>query len=271
MEFDASRLSDMQRAMIRPDHLEAGRYDPFNRELSDVNRVLDVACGGNGSFSRVVKRMIKECPVGETFVVLDGGGGSGGVVADILGNHYVSQFRSKAKKCMRGIALDLNPLPELIEDRWDEEDRMCYDIPEVEYVQGDVRSLSQFDDESVNLYILYEVAHYIDDLLAVLQEGYRVLKDDGLMFMNFDTRMATDPALQDILKEVDPEGRIFTVKTDGYGGYAMVLSCRKVLGVELKFPYKFKGSRRRDFKPRELSWFGPMADISIVGEYESLS
>ena len=270
MEFDESRLSDMQRAMINPSRSGDERCEIFNRDLTVVGYVFDVVCGRRGSFSSTINRMIKACPLDEAFVVLDGGGGAGGVVDDIVSGYYVSKFGFKARKCLRGILLDLNPLPELRNCPWDEEDRNYYGFPEVECRKGDVRSLSEFPDESVNLYMLYEVAHYVDDLLAVLQEAYRVLKDGGLMVMNFDTRMATDPSLQEILKEVDPEGRVFTVKPNGYDGYSIVLACRKVSGVGLRFPYKFIGSRRRDFSPRDLYLLSYLADISLVGMYERI-
>ena len=90
--------------------------------------------------------------------ILDFGSGEG-VTAD----HYAQHNRVVA----------IEPSKEMLVGRWNDY--------EYKQIHGDIRSLSEFDDNTFDIVLCHNVLEYIDDKESVVKELCRVLKPGGML------------------------------------------------------------------------------------------
>jgi demethylmenaquinone methyltransferase/2-methoxy-6-polyprenyl-1,4-benzoquinol methylase len=116
--------------------------------------VLDRVCGHYALSSGVVARNMR---LGPSDVVLDVGGGTGGVSALIHGSVRTTVVIEPSEKLTR---------------------RGRHRNPGVRFVVGDGRRLPA-GDGSADHVLLIEVLHHVEDAVAVLEEALRVLRPGG--------------------------------------------------------------------------------------------
>ena len=90
--------------------------------------------------------------------ILDFGSGEG-----VTANHFAKDNQ----------VIAVEPSDEMLSERWQD-----YEYTQV---QGDVSSLSQFEDNTFDMIICHNVLEYIDDKEKVINELHRVLKPGGVL------------------------------------------------------------------------------------------
>ena len=90
--------------------------------------------------------------------ILDFGSGEG-ITADHFAEH--------------NSVLAIEPSEEMLSDRWKDH--------EYRQIQGDIASLSEFEDDFFDVIFCHNVLEYVDDKERIVKELYRVLKPGGIL------------------------------------------------------------------------------------------
>ena len=90
--------------------------------------------------------------------ILDFGSGEG-----VTANHFAENNH----------VIAIEPSEEMLQNRWNDH--------EYRQIQGDIASLSEFDDHTFDIVICHNVLEYIEDKEAVLRALSRVLKPNGML------------------------------------------------------------------------------------------
>ena len=112
-----------------------------------------------GAWERLLKKIIW-AQIGDIKGkhILDFGSGEG-----ITANHFAKD----------NTVVAVEPWDEMLQNRWADY--------EYKQIQGDITSLSQFEDNTFDMIICHNVLEYIDDKASVIQELARVLKPGGTL------------------------------------------------------------------------------------------
>ena len=112
-----------------------------------------------GAWERLLKKIIW-AQIGNIMdkYILDFGSGEG-----ITANHFAKD----------NTVVAVEPWDEMLQTRWADY--------EYKQIQGDVKRLSQFENNTFDLIICHNVLEYIDDKASVIQELARVLKPGGTL------------------------------------------------------------------------------------------
>jgi ubiquinone/menaquinone biosynthesis C-methylase UbiE len=152
-------------------------------------------------YRRPRANILKEVGLKPGFQVLDFGCGPGGYVL------AASKFVGETGKVY---ALDVTPLA--IKMVKDIVEKSC--LKNIETILSDCAT--ELPDESLDVVLLYDVFHGLEDKQAVLSELHRVLKQEGLL--SFSDHHLKEP---DILTRV-AEGKLFRLVKKGEFTYSFV-------------------------------------------------
>lgn len=145
---------------------------------------------------------------------------------------------------VRAIGVDLNPMPEMIDDEvfCGKRSELVADIHE-----DDVLSLSTIEDSSVDILYSIHCLEYVEDSLRAIESGWRVLKPGGVMVWQVTYSTICDPDFKEILLATPGGVDVFDLRvgfemgSDGFDPNLIV--ARKWDGAEFEgFPFECVGN-----------------------------
>ena len=136
---------------------------------------------GLGAWERLLKKIIW-AQIGDINgkYILDFGSGDG-----ITANHFAKD----------NTVVAVEPWDEMLQNRWADY--------EYKQIQGDITSLSQFEDNTFDMIICHNVLEYIDDKASVIQELVRVLKPGGTLSLAKHNRAGRVMQMAVLLDDMD--------------------------------------------------------------------
>ena len=134
-----------------------------------------------GAWERLLKKIIWT-QIGDIKdkYILDFGSGEG-----ITANHFAKD----------NTVVAVEPWDEMLQNRWADY--------EYKQIQGDITSLSQFEDNTFDMIICHNVLEYIDDKASVIQELTRVLKPGGTLSLAKHNRAGRVMQMAILLDDMD--------------------------------------------------------------------
>ena len=134
-----------------------------------------------GAWERLLKKIIW-AQIGDINgkYILDFGSGEG-----ITANHFAKD----------NTVVAVEPWDEMLQNRWADY--------EYKQIQGDITSLSQFEDNTFDMIICHNVLEYIDDKASVIQELVRVLKPGGTLSLAKHNRAGRVMQMAVLLDDMD--------------------------------------------------------------------
>jgi len=134
-----------------------------------------------GAWERLLKKIIW-AQIGDTKdkYILDFGSGEG-----ITANHFAKD----------NTVVAVEPWDEMLQNRWADY--------EYKQIQGDITSLSQFEDNTFDMIICHNVLEYIDDKASVIQELAHVLKPGGTLSLAKHNRAGRVMQMAVLLDDMD--------------------------------------------------------------------
>lgn len=134
-----------------------------------------------GAWERLLKKIIW-AQIGDINgkYILDFGSGEG-----ITANHFAKD----------NTVVAVEPWYEMLQNRWADY--------EYKQIQGDITSLSQFEDNTFDMIICHNVLEYIDDKASVIQELARVLKPGGTLSLAKHNRAGRVMQMAVLLDDMD--------------------------------------------------------------------
>jgi len=134
-----------------------------------------------GAWERLLKKIIWT-QIGDIKdkYILDFGSGEG-----ITANHFAKD----------NTVVAVEPWDEMLQNRWADY--------EYKQIQGDITSLSQFEDNTFDMIICHNVLEYIDDKASVIQELAHVLKPGGTLSLAKHNRAGRVMQMAVLLDDMD--------------------------------------------------------------------
>ena len=134
-----------------------------------------------GGWERLLKKIIW-AQIGDIKdkYILDFGSGEG-----ITANHFAKD----------NTVVAIEPWDEMLQNRWAD-----YDYKQL---QGDISSLSQFEDNTFDMVICHNVLEYIDDKASIIRELSRVLKPGGTLSIAKHNRAGRVMQMAVLLDDMD--------------------------------------------------------------------
>lgn len=186
--------------------------------------VADVACGIGAAIEEIVRTLPRE--IGE--------------------EHFM-------RVNIRGIGIDINPLPEMIpleilriNPSTEQQEEGEQTKPLAEFRKDDARTLETIQSDSVD--VLYSVSglHYVDDTLRALEAGYRVLKEGGIMGHEIPDFLVSKPDIHTIIRETPGAEKVFHIRqrpseNDYECNYGFIVGKKEPGNTFKGFPWRMTG------------------------------
>lgn len=199
-------------------------------------------------------------------VVLDGGCAPGISIEHVVRGFNLTASHMNLSCRVHGIGVDLNPVGDIPPDILSiGVDRGFGTDPVAELREGDVCNLP-VSDASVDVYYCGNTVIYVADSLKAFEEGYRVLKPDGIAVWHVLERdISFGLKFSDVLGVTPGALGVFSYVESPCGEYGFVI-CRKPASDEFKgFPFEMCG----ELKFEDLNGGKPTMPHEIARYYRS--
>lgn len=208
------------------------RPEYIARDLETVQRLFmwdigfDFAAEATARCQQALER-------GEDFNILDLGCGVGSCLEDLLTR--LKAFMSGRKDQIRGIGVDLNPLPSEMPQHL----LGPTGVPSAHFIAADVCDLP-IAGNSINFGYGVGTLIYVGDSLKALEEVQRVLKPGGIFLFDANAQdLSVSPPFEQILQQTPEATQEFRYMPSPYVAHSGFVICTKLPNSSFKgFPFK---------------------------------